>query len=184
VKDDEPAGLIKSLIAGGLEPKAGGGWQAIPNHTNCVGQGMLAHNHVEAPPADQKRPPSIATAVEDEAVALKGKQAPKDIVKGANDTGEVGTKVRILRAKLFGEMMRADSAHDIDDSELAKELVMLIGKVDAEVILKEVLEAQVAFWRKQNARLKQTLLKPDRKLEAQVAGPGKRAKPNRRHYHG
>ena len=145
---------------------------------------MLAHNHVEATPAKQKRPPSIATAVEDEAVALKGKQAPKDIVKGANDTGEVGTKVRILRAKLFGEMMHADSAHDIDDSEVAKELVKLIGKVDAKSILEEVLEALKQRLLKQNARLKQRLLKPDRKLEAQVAGPGKRAKPNRRHYHG
>ena len=165
MRDDEP-GLIRSLIAGGLA------------------EGMLAHKHVDATPAEQKRPPSTTTAVEDEAEARKGKQAPKNIVLEANDTSEVGTKVRILRAKLFAEMMHADCTTLIPhDSEVAKELVKLIGKVDAKSILEEVLEAQVAQARSRNARLKQRLLKPDRKLEAQVAGPGKRAKPNRRHYH-
>jgi len=80
VKDDEPAGFIKSLIAGGLA------------------EGMLALNHVEATPAEQERPPSTTTAAE--------KEAPKDLEKGANVTGNAGTMARILRAKLFGEIAK------------------------------------------------------------------------------
>jgi hypothetical protein len=149
VKDDEPAGLIKSLIAGGLA------------------EGMLAHNHVEATPAEQKRPPSIATAVEDEAVAPKGKQAPKDLEKGANVTGNAGTMARILRAKLFGEIAKVHYGYvDICDSEPAMELISLVGRTEAGAIFEEVLEAQ-------NQHLKQRLLKvnPNR---------GKRAQPRRR----
>ena len=67
MKDDEPAGLIKSLIAGGLA------------------EGMLAHNHVEATPAEQKRPPSIATAVEDEAVLVLLKLLHVEVRQAATD---------------------------------------------------------------------------------------------------
>ena len=84
VKDDDPAGLIKTLTASGIEAKAGGGWQAKPDHTteaytlvsgnDCVAKGKQA-NRVELPPAEPKRNPDVDTVVSDEAEALKVKQA-------------------------------------------------------------------------------------------------------------
>jgi hypothetical protein len=57
VTDDEPAGLMKTLIASGLA------------------EGMSSLSHAETTPADQKCPPSNTTAVGKEAVVQKGKQA-------------------------------------------------------------------------------------------------------------
>ena len=112
-------------------------------------------------------PPSITTAVGKEAVVQKEKQAPKNLEKGANVTGSnVGTMARVLRAKLFGDIAKENMDIDICDSELAMELISLVGRTEAGAIFEEVREAQ-------NQHLKQRLLKvnPNR---------GKRAQPRRR----
>jgi hypothetical protein len=149
VKDDVPAGLIKTLIASGL---------AIP---------MSSPSHAETKPADQKCPPSITTAVGKEAVVQKEEQAPKNPEKGANVTGSnVSTRTRVLRAKLFGEIHNENWDEDICDSEPAIALIELIGRTEAGTIFEEVMKAQKAW-------LRQRLLKANPSLRDK-AQPRKR----------
>ena len=106
--------------------------------------------------------------MEDEAVAPKGKQAPKNLEKGANVTGSnVSTMARVLRAKLFGEIHNEDWNIDICKSEPAMELIKLVGRTEAGAIFEEVLEAQ-SVW------LRQRLLKANPSLRD-------KAQPRKRH---
>jgi hypothetical protein len=158
VRDDQPAGLINSLMSGGIEPRAGGGWQEkLPAH------------QVVSPPAELKRPPAIATSVSDEAEAPKEEQVPKDPVKGANESDDIGTMVRVLRAKLFGEMLKDDCETPIADSEFAKELENLIGHDDAEAIRCEVLTSK-----SYRAVMRKKIAQAERKVKS-----GEKVKPNR-----
>jgi hypothetical protein len=158
VRDDQPAGLINSLISGGIEPRAGGGWQEkLPAH------------QVVSPPAELKRPPAIATSVSDEAEAPKEEQVPKDPVKGANEADDIGTMVRVLRAKLFGEMLKDECETPIADSEFAKELENLIGHDDAEAIRCEVLTSKPY-----RAVMRKRIAQAERKVKS-----GEKVKPNR-----
>jgi hypothetical protein len=150
VTDDEPAGLMKTLIASGLA------------------EGMSSLSHAETTPADQKCPPSNTTAVGKEAVVQKGKQAPKNLERGENVTGSnVSTKARVLRAKLFGEIHNENVNIDICESEPAMELIKLVGRTEAGAIFEEVLEAQIACSR-------QRLLKVNPNKGNRVPQPRKR----------
>jgi hypothetical protein len=110
VKDDDPAGLIKTLTASGIEAKVGGGWQAKPDHTteaytlvsgnDCVAKGKQAKNRVELPPAEPKRSPDVHTVVSDEAEALKVKQAYHAIDKLI----EKGSYEALQRSLNFGDL--------------------------------------------------------------------------------
>jgi len=162
VTDDEPAGLMKTLIASGLA------------------KGMSSLSHAETTPADQKCPPSNTTAVGKEAVVQKGKQAPKNLEKGENVTGSnVSTMARVLRAKLFGEIHKDSLNFDLAESEPAIALIELIGRTEAGAIFEEVMEAL-------SVTLRQKLLKRTQDCQAlrSLAAPnkGNRAPQPRKRY--